>query len=235
MGVRSRDRALGSRPALERPQRTRTCRSACPGSALARPGAATWPDPGGPQSGQDGLLPAARQHRRLVRSRTALRPSRVLGGCPAPLSGRGTPQVDHPARRQGHSVLSLPTGGGPPGGRCRARAVADRTGDERALTSPRPTGALSDEADVQHHGPCPSEGVCPDGDQEDARRDVSENVHRHRLRRSGCCPQHAGNNACALVTGAPGGGELEGLLLGSVGFAVAARAHCPVAVAPRSV
>ncbi|GGZ19592.1 universal stress protein [Streptomyces poonensis] len=40
----------------------------------------------------------------------------------------------------------------------------------------------------------------------------------------------AGNNATALVTGSRGRGELKGLLLGSVGLAVAARAHCPVIV-----
>ncbi|MCX4672999.1 universal stress protein [Streptomyces sp. NBC_01381] len=40
----------------------------------------------------------------------------------------------------------------------------------------------------------------------------------------------AGNNASALVTGSRGRGELKGLLLGSVGLAVAARAHCPVIV-----
>ncbi|MGW3942951.1 universal stress protein [Streptomyces phaeochromogenes] len=39
-----------------------------------------------------------------------------------------------------------------------------------------------------------------------------------------------GNNASALVTGSRGRGELKGLLLGSVGLAVAARAHCPVIV-----
>ncbi|MFJ3622744.1 universal stress protein [Streptomyces iakyrus] len=39
-----------------------------------------------------------------------------------------------------------------------------------------------------------------------------------------------GNNATALVTGSRGRGELKGLLLGSVGLAVAARAHCPVIV-----
>ncbi|MFM9632605.1 MULTISPECIES: universal stress protein [Streptomyces] len=38
------------------------------------------------------------------------------------------------------------------------------------------------------------------------------------------------NNASALVTGSRGRGELKGLLLGSVGLAVAARAHCPVIV-----
>ncbi|GAA3816198.1 universal stress protein [Streptomyces phyllanthi] len=40
----------------------------------------------------------------------------------------------------------------------------------------------------------------------------------------------AGNNASALVTGSRGRGELTGLLLGSVGLAVAARAPCPVIV-----
>lgn len=39
-----------------------------------------------------------------------------------------------------------------------------------------------------------------------------------------------GNNATALITGSRGRGELKGLLLGSVGLAVAARAHCPVVV-----
>ncbi|MXM65587.1 universal stress protein [Streptomyces sp. HUCO-GS316] len=39
-----------------------------------------------------------------------------------------------------------------------------------------------------------------------------------------------GNNAAALVTGSRGRGELKGMLLGSVGLAVAARAHCPVIV-----
>ncbi len=38
------------------------------------------------------------------------------------------------------------------------------------------------------------------------------------------------DNASALVTGSRGRGELKGLLLGSVGLAVAARAHCPVFV-----
>ncbi|CAL9360827.1 Universal stress protein [Streptomyces sp. enrichment culture] len=41
---------------------------------------------------------------------------------------------------------------------------------------------------------------------------------------------HEGNNATALITGSRGRGELTGLLLGSVGLAVAARAHCPVVV-----
>ncbi|MEU8655058.1 universal stress protein [Streptomyces sp. NPDC048737] len=41
---------------------------------------------------------------------------------------------------------------------------------------------------------------------------------------------HEGDNAALLVTGSRGRGELKGLLLGSVGLAVAARAHCPVTV-----
>ncbi|MEU9571088.1 universal stress protein [Streptomyces massasporeus] len=40
----------------------------------------------------------------------------------------------------------------------------------------------------------------------------------------------AGDDATALITGSRGHGELRGLLLGSVGLAVAARAHCPVIV-----
>ncbi|MBE8471968.1 universal stress protein [Streptomyces justiciae] len=39
-----------------------------------------------------------------------------------------------------------------------------------------------------------------------------------------------GHGAAALVTGNRGRGELQGLLLGSVGLTVAARAHCPVIV-----
>ncbi|KUN24859.1 universal stress protein [Streptomyces antibioticus] len=39
-----------------------------------------------------------------------------------------------------------------------------------------------------------------------------------------------GYGASALVTGTRGRGELQGLLLGSVGLTVAARAHCPVIV-----
>ncbi|MFE2070028.1 universal stress protein [Streptomyces sp. NPDC059467] len=41
---------------------------------------------------------------------------------------------------------------------------------------------------------------------------------------------HEGNNASLVVTGSRGRGELKGLLLGSVGLAVAGRAHCPVIV-----
>ncbi|MFJ7333195.1 universal stress protein [Streptomyces sp. NPDC101110] len=40
----------------------------------------------------------------------------------------------------------------------------------------------------------------------------------------------AGDDATALITGSRGRGELKGLLLGSVGLTVAARAHCPVVV-----
>lgn len=39
-----------------------------------------------------------------------------------------------------------------------------------------------------------------------------------------------GDNASVLVTGCRGRGQLKGLLLGSVGLTVAARAHCPVIV-----
>ncbi|MEU5595160.1 universal stress protein [Streptomyces sp. NPDC020298] len=41
---------------------------------------------------------------------------------------------------------------------------------------------------------------------------------------------HEGDNAFALVTGTRGRGGIKGLLLGSVGLTVAARAHCPVIV-----
>ncbi|MGW2209710.1 universal stress protein [Streptomyces sp. NPDC001781] len=41
---------------------------------------------------------------------------------------------------------------------------------------------------------------------------------------------HEGGQASALVTGSRGRGEVKGLLLGSVGLAVSARAHCPVIV-----
>ncbi|MFF4113234.1 universal stress protein [Streptomyces sp. NPDC001714] len=41
---------------------------------------------------------------------------------------------------------------------------------------------------------------------------------------------HEGDDAHALVTGSRGRGELTGLLLGSVGLAVAAKARCPVVV-----
>ncbi|QJS14750.1 universal stress protein [Streptomyces argyrophyllae] len=40
----------------------------------------------------------------------------------------------------------------------------------------------------------------------------------------------AGDEVFALVTGTRGRGELKGLLLGSVGLGVSARAHCPVVV-----
>ncbi|MER6083476.1 universal stress protein [Streptomyces sp. NPDC001833] len=39
-----------------------------------------------------------------------------------------------------------------------------------------------------------------------------------------------GDDAFAVVTGSRGRGELKGMLLGSVGLAVAGRAHCPVVV-----
>ncbi|MFI9645858.1 universal stress protein [Streptomyces sp. NPDC052040] len=41
---------------------------------------------------------------------------------------------------------------------------------------------------------------------------------------------HEGQSAATLITGSRGRGGLRGLLLGSVGLAVAARAHCPVIV-----
>ncbi|MEU6549175.1 universal stress protein [Streptomyces sp. NPDC046915] len=41
---------------------------------------------------------------------------------------------------------------------------------------------------------------------------------------------HEGDSAFALVTGTRGRGGIKGLLLGSVGLTVAARAHCPVIV-----
>ncbi|MDN0199141.1 universal stress protein [Streptomyces sp. S.PNR 29] len=41
---------------------------------------------------------------------------------------------------------------------------------------------------------------------------------------------YEGNNASAVVTGSRGRGEVQGLLLGSVGLSVAARASCPVIV-----
>ncbi|MEU6096896.1 universal stress protein [Streptomyces sp. NPDC047079] len=41
---------------------------------------------------------------------------------------------------------------------------------------------------------------------------------------------HEARSATALITGSRGRGGLKGLLLGSVGLAVAARAHCPVIV-----
>ncbi|WP_079178901.1 universal stress protein [Streptomyces humi] len=41
---------------------------------------------------------------------------------------------------------------------------------------------------------------------------------------------HESNNACLVVTGSRGRGELKGLLLGSVGLAVAGRSYCPVVV-----
>ncbi|WP_306185377.1 universal stress protein [Streptomyces sp. MK5] len=40
----------------------------------------------------------------------------------------------------------------------------------------------------------------------------------------------AGETASAVIAGSRGRGELKGLLLGSVGLAVAGRAHCPVVV-----
>ncbi|MEW1780159.1 universal stress protein [Streptomyces sp. NPDC086777] len=45
-----------------------------------------------------------------------------------------------------------------------------------------------------------------------------------------CALLREGDHAHALVTGSRGRGELTGLLLGSVGLAVAAKAHCPVIV-----
>ncbi|MEV5875406.1 universal stress protein [Streptomyces sp. NPDC052101] len=41
---------------------------------------------------------------------------------------------------------------------------------------------------------------------------------------------HEGNHAFAMVTGSRGRGPLKSMLLGSVGLAVAAQAHCPVVV-----
>lgn len=94
----------------------------------------------------------------------------------------------------------------------------------------------------RYEGATPSSGLYP------AEKVMAENVvgsatERARRRNPGVkvtgdvLPEDAvsallreGNNASALLTGSRGRGEIKGLLLGSVGLAVAARAHCPVIV-----
>ncbi|MEW2296184.1 universal stress protein [Streptomyces sp. NPDC006743] len=92
------------------------------------------------------------------------------------------------------------------------------------------------------------EGALRAGTERPSDRVTAQNVvgtATERARRRGPDVQVSGNvlaedpvdallgadrSAFALVTGSRGRGELKGLLLGSVGLAVAARAHCPVVV-----
>ncbi|MET7479308.1 universal stress protein [Streptomyces sp. NPDC005648] len=95
----------------------------------------------------------------------------------------------------------------------------------------------------RYEGAVPSTGLARPSEQVMAEHIVGSAVERARraapsLKATGeVVPEEAaeallreGHNAFALVTGSRGRGELTGLLLGSVGLAVAARAHCPVVV-----
>lgn len=95
----------------------------------------------------------------------------------------------------------------------------------------------------RYEGAVPSTGVARPSEQMLADDIVATAAERARRRKpevkvsAEAIPEeasnallHEGHRASALVVGSRGRGEIKGLLLGSVGLAVAARAQCPVIV-----
>ncbi|MEU5047354.1 universal stress protein [Streptomyces griseorubiginosus] len=92
-------------------------------------------------------------------------------------------------------------------------------------------GAQPSTARARPSDPLPAEHIVASAAERAARRDRDLKVTTDILRVDAVdALLREGNNAFALVTGSRGRGQLKGLLLGSVGLAVAARAHCPVIV-----
>jgi nucleotide-binding universal stress UspA family protein len=121
-------------------------------------------------------------------------------------------------------------------------AAVDWAVDE-AVRHGRPLRLLYASLWERYEGDLPSVGLTRPSGRVLAENIVETAVERARRRATGVhvsgevIPEdatdallHAGQNAFALVTGARGRGGPAGLLLGSVGLSVAARAYCPVFV-----